>query len=69
MERKKCKNNKKSACFKGYASSHNVEIFNSFNPELQLKVTESAIKSKVIELLGSIEGFLICDISFSIQKR
>ena len=32
--------------FKGYASSYNVEILNSFNPELQLKDTESAIKNK-----------------------
>ena len=30
---------------------------NSFNPELQLKDTESAIKSKLIELLTQLEGF------------
>ena len=29
----------------------NVEILNSFDPELQPKDTESAIKSKLIELL------------------
>ena len=29
-----------------------VEILNSFNPELQLKDTESAIKSKLTELRG-----------------
>ena len=29
--------------FKGYASSYNVEILNSCNPELQLNDTESEI--------------------------
>ena len=37
---------------KGYASTYDVEIVNSFNPEIQLNDTESAIKSKVIELLS-----------------
>ena len=41
---KKYKNNKTSNAFKGYASSYNVEISNSFYHELQLKDTESAIK-------------------------
>ena len=36
--------------FKGYASSYNVEILNSFNPELQLK-------NKLIELLTQLAGF------------
>ena len=30
---------------------------NSFNPELQLKDSESAIKSKLIELLTQLKGF------------
>ena len=30
--------------FKGYVSSYNVKILNSFNPELQLKDTKSTIK-------------------------
>ena len=34
-----------------------VENLNSFNPELQLKDTESAIKSKLIELLTQLKGF------------
>ena len=38
------------AC-KGYANPYNVEIWNSFNPELQLKNTESAIKNKLIKYL------------------
>ena len=32
--------------FKGYASSYVVEILNFFNPELQFKDTEPAIKNK-----------------------
>ena len=44
-------------CFKGYASTYNVEILNSFNPELELKDTESAIKSKLIELLTQLKSF------------
>ena len=31
--------------FKGYASTYNVEILNSFNPEIQFKNTGSAIKN------------------------
>ena len=37
--------------FKGFAKSYNVEILNSFKPELQLKCAESAIESKLKELL------------------
>ena len=40
-----------------FKSSYNVEILNSFNPELQLKDTESAIKSKLIDLLTQLKGF------------
>ena len=39
------------------ASAYNNEILNFCNPELQLKDTESAIKSKVIELLSELKGF------------
>ena len=42
---------------KGYTSTYNVEILNSFNPELQLKDTKSAVKSKLIELLSQLSGF------------
>ena len=48
---------KRAHAFKGYASSYNIEILNSFNPELQLNDTESAIKSKLIELLTQLKGF------------
>ena len=43
--------------FKGYASTYNVQILNSFNPELQLKDTECAIKSRLTELLTQLKGF------------
>ena len=39
---------------KGFSSTYNVEILNSFNPELQLKDTESEVKSKLIELLTQL---------------
>ena len=38
---------KRAHAFKGYASSYNVEVLNSFDPELQLKYTESTIKNKL----------------------
>ena len=38
-------------------STYNVEILNSFNPEIQLKDTESAIKNKLINLLPELRGF------------
>ena len=44
------------AC-KGYASTYKVEILNSFKSELQLKDTEHAIKSNIIELLYQLKGF------------
>ena len=48
---------KREHAFKVYASIYNVEILNSFNPELQLKDTESTIKSKQIELLTQLKDF------------
>ena len=42
---------KRKYAFKGYASIYNVEALNSFNPELQLKDTKSAVKSKLTELM------------------
>ena len=48
---------KRAHAFKGYGSIYIVVILNSFNPELQLKDTESASKSKLIELLAQLRGF------------
>ena len=44
---KKCIHSKTVSAYKGYASTYNVGILNSFNPEVQLKVTEFAIKIKL----------------------
>ena len=38
-------------------STYNVEILNSFNPELQPKDTEFAIRSELIELLSRLKDF------------
>ena len=37
--------------FKDFASTYDVEILNSFNAEVQIKDSESVIKSKLRELL------------------
>ena len=42
---------------KAMQAFHNVEILTSFNPELKFKDTESAVKSKLIELLTELKGF------------
>ena len=56
LKEKNVKITKQAHAFNGYVSSY-VEILNSFNPELQLKATESAIKSKLINLLTQLNGF------------
>ena len=38
---------KRSHAYRGYVGNSNVEILNSFNPELQLKDTESAVQNKL----------------------
>ena len=45
-----------------------MEILNIFNPELQLKETESAITSKPIELLTQLKGFKFVIILFLVFK-
>ena len=39
---------------KGYARSYNLEILNSFNDEIQLKDTESVIKTKLKKIIDRI---------------
>ena len=56
MNENNVKIRKQAHAFKGFGSSYNVEILNSFNPELQLKDTESSIKSKLIEVLTKLKG-------------
>ena len=43
--------------FKGYASFYNIEILNSFSPELPIKDNESTDKNKLKKLLTKIRGF------------
>ena len=57
LDEKNVKITKQTQAFRGYVSSFNVEILNSFNPELQVKGNESAIKTKLIELLTQLKGF------------
>ena len=40
-----------------FSSSYNFEILNSYNPELQLKDTESATKNKLKQLMTELRGF------------
>ena len=48
---------KQENTFKGYARTYNVETLNTFNSEVQPKDTESAIKTKLVELLAQVKGF------------
>ena len=45
---------KQKHAFKGFESTYNVTILNAFNPELQLKDTESAIKLKLTDLSSTL---------------
>ena len=45
LNKKNIKITKQAHSFKGYVISHNVEILNSFNAELQLKDTKSPFKN------------------------
>ena len=54
---KNAKITKRFHAYKGYASTYSVERLTSFNSELQLKYTESAIKNKLIDLLSVFRGF------------
>ena len=48
---------KQAHSFKGFGGSYNVEILNFFDPELQLKDTEFAIKIKLKKILSELKGF------------
>ena len=57
MKKKYVKITKQEHAFKGYERAYNVEVLNSFNSELQLKDTEYATKSKLIDFLSGLKGF------------
>ena len=69
LNEKHVKITKRAHVFKRYASTYNVEISNSFNPELQLKDNESAIKSKLIQLLTQLKGFKFVATLFLVFKN
>ena len=69
FKQKKCKKNKTTHAFKGYASTYNVEILNSFNPELQLKDAESAIKNKLKNLLSEFRGIKLVTTLMLVFKK
>ena len=48
---------KRSYAYKAYASSYNINILNSFNPKLQLKDTEPAIKKETSRFIVWSERF------------
>ena len=56
-EKKIVKITKRPHAFEDFASSYNVENLNTFKPELQLKVTQPAIKNKLKNLLSKSKGF------------
>ena len=57
MNEKNVKITKRSHVYKGYVSTYSVKILNFFNPELQLKDSESAIKNKLIDLMSQLKVF------------
>ena len=60
---------KRAHASRGYTNSHKVDILNSFNPELQLKDTKFAIKTKLIELLTQLKGFKFVVTLVSVLKK
>ena len=57
MNENNVKTPKQSCPYRGYLSTYNAKILNSFNPELQLKDTESAVENKIINVLSEFRGF------------
>ena len=57
MNKKYIKVTKREHAFKYHASTFNVKTLNSFISKLQLKDTESAIKSKLINFLSELKEF------------
>ena len=54
--------------FKNHAHTCNVEILNSFNPDLQPRITEFVIKNKLKNLLNELKGFKFV-IILSLNKK
>ena len=69
FKRKIVKITKRPHALKDYAISYNVEILNSFNTELEIKDTESATKSKLINFLTQSIGFKFVAILVLLFKK
>ena len=70
MNEKNVKITRRVHDFKGYANLYNVKILNSFNPELQLKDTESAIKNKLKNILTELKGFkFVTTLALKFKKK
>ena len=54
---KRAKTKKGALALKDYVHTYKVEILNHFNPELQLKNMDSAIKNKLKKLWNELTGF------------
>ena len=69
MKEENVKIAKSNHAFKGFTGSYNVEILNIFNPELQIKDTESVIKSKLIDFLSELRRFKFVTTSTLMFKK
>ena len=63
------KNIKSEHIFKGYSSTYNGEFLIYFNPELQLKDTESTIERKQTGLMTQLKGFKFVTILVLVFKK
>ena len=57
LSKKNAKITKRSHSYKGYPSSHNIDILNSFNPELQREENVSSVRNKLISWLSEPSCF------------
>ena len=69
MNKENVKITKWEHAFRGYASTYNFEILNSFNNELQLKDIESATKSTLVKLLSLLRGINFVTTSAFVFKK
>ena len=69
MNQKNVKITKLAHSFKAIESSYNFEILNSFNPELQFKNAECAIKNKLKKILTGLKGLKFVKIPVLLFKK
>ena len=69
LNKENVKITKREHAFRGYASTYNIEILNSFKNELQLKDIESATKSTLVKLLSLLRGINFVTTSAFVFKK